>query len=349
MDYNNQTVWLRVLKTHGWVIHRWRFSGCRPCVEPCTHVDLRSSSLATRHSQSKLCSALAARSVRQYVLSGSSLSWKCGLPSRAGMPTTGESICARKAPQLLPMSRSGFSLSIRMRMYFNASLGWRGRSGVSTIAWPSKASLSALAIGQLPVAKKPCRNSIFFMLFILCLVDCRICPFSWLDHNDCYGSAWCHACSVCETQSFGFWNRRPSILHQWDDLPRTGWWQSFLCRASVSLLTRREVVTLPSSPVNWLHAPQTYAGQEPLPAKHPSFPIHRTALFLETARSLNQSGHGCWQYGWPWLGKIPGTSPVPECHARHWKTWIWQVHRPFTGQPSVVSKAVCCVRSRHFL
>ena len=33
-----------------------------------------------------------------------------------------------------------------------------------TIAVPSNASFKALAIGQLPVAKNPCRNNIFFML-----------------------------------------------------------------------------------------------------------------------------------------------------------------------------------------
>ena len=32
------------------------------------------------------------------------------------------------------------------------------------IAVPSNASFKALAIGQLPVAKNPCRNNIFFML-----------------------------------------------------------------------------------------------------------------------------------------------------------------------------------------
>lgn len=46
---------------------------------------------------------------------------------------------------------------------FNASLGWSGKSGVSTTAFPTKASCKAFAIGQLPVAKNPCKNSIFFM------------------------------------------------------------------------------------------------------------------------------------------------------------------------------------------
>ena len=37
---------------------------------------------------------------------------KYGLPSRAGMPTTGASIWARKEPQLLPRSKSGCSRSM---------------------------------------------------------------------------------------------------------------------------------------------------------------------------------------------------------------------------------------------
>ena len=40
----------------------------------------------------------------------------------------------------------------------------QGGAGVSTTAVPSNASFKALAIGQLPVAKNPCRNNIFFML-----------------------------------------------------------------------------------------------------------------------------------------------------------------------------------------
>ena len=42
-------------------------------------------------------------------------------------------------------------------------LGCNGKSGVCTTAVPSNASFKALAIGQLPVAKNPCRNNIFFM------------------------------------------------------------------------------------------------------------------------------------------------------------------------------------------
>ena len=49
------------------------------------------------------------------------------------------------------------------RISFIASLGYKGRSGVSTTVVPSNASFKALAIGQLPVAKNPCRNNIFFM------------------------------------------------------------------------------------------------------------------------------------------------------------------------------------------
>ena len=79
------------------------------------------------------------------------------------MSTTGASICARKAPQLLPKSKSGCSRSIMVLIAYNASLGWSGKSGVSTTAFPTKASCRAFAIGQLPVAKKPCKNSIFFM------------------------------------------------------------------------------------------------------------------------------------------------------------------------------------------
>ena len=89
---------------------------------------------------------------------------KYGLPSRAGMPTTGASIWARKEPQLLPRSKSGCSRSMMERISFSASLGCKGRSGVSTTAVPSNASFKALAIGQLPVAKNPCRNNIFFMI-----------------------------------------------------------------------------------------------------------------------------------------------------------------------------------------
>ena len=88
---------------------------------------------------------------------------KYGLPSKAGMPTVGASIWARNAPQLLPISKSGCSLSIIERISFNAFLGCNGKSGVSTTAVPSNASFNAFAIGQLPVAKKPCRNNIFFM------------------------------------------------------------------------------------------------------------------------------------------------------------------------------------------
>ena len=55
-------------------------------------------------------------------------------------------------------------LSIIERISFNAFLGCKGKSGVSTTAVPSNASFKALAIGQLPVAKNPCRNNIFFML-----------------------------------------------------------------------------------------------------------------------------------------------------------------------------------------
>ena len=46
---------------------------------------------------------------------------------------------------------------------FNAFLGCKGKSGVSTTAVPSNASFNAFAIGQLPVAKNPCKKSIFFM------------------------------------------------------------------------------------------------------------------------------------------------------------------------------------------
>ena len=45
-------------------------------------------------------------------------------------------------------------------------LGWRGKSGVSTIASPWKASFNAVAIGQLLVAKKPWRNNILFILYV---------------------------------------------------------------------------------------------------------------------------------------------------------------------------------------
>ena len=55
-------------------------------------------------------------------------------------------------------------LSIIERISFNAFLGCKGKSGVSTIAVPSNATFNAFAIGQLPVAKNPCRNNIFFML-----------------------------------------------------------------------------------------------------------------------------------------------------------------------------------------
>ena len=79
------------------------------------------------------------------------------------MPTTGASIWARKEPQLLPRSKSGCSRSMMERISFSASLGCKGRSGVSTTAVPSNASFKALAIGQLPVAKNPCRNNIFFI------------------------------------------------------------------------------------------------------------------------------------------------------------------------------------------
>lgn len=72
---------------------------------------------------------------------------------------------ARNAPQLLPTSKSGCSLSMMERISFNASLGCKGKSGVSTTAIPSKTSLIAFAIGQLPVAKNPCRNSIFFIVY----------------------------------------------------------------------------------------------------------------------------------------------------------------------------------------
>ena len=89
---------------------------------------------------------------------------KYGLPSRAGMPTTGASIWAKKEPQLLPRSKLGCSRSMMERISFSASLGCKGRSGVSTTAVPSNASFKAFAIGQLPVAKNPCRNNIFFML-----------------------------------------------------------------------------------------------------------------------------------------------------------------------------------------
>lgn len=61
---------------------------------------------------------------------------------------------------------------------FQCFLGMERQIGSQHDGLPIKGFLSALAIGQLPVAKKPCRNSIFFMLFILCLVDCQICPFS---------------------------------------------------------------------------------------------------------------------------------------------------------------------------
>jgi len=54
------------------------------------------------------------------------------------------------------------------RISFSASLGCNGRSGVSTTAVPSNASFKALAIGQLPVAKNPCRNNIFFILINNC-------------------------------------------------------------------------------------------------------------------------------------------------------------------------------------
>ena len=70
----------------------------------------------------------------------------------------------RKEPQLLPSSKSGCARSMMERISFSASFGCNGRSGVSTAAVPSNASFKALAIGQLPVAKNPCRNNIFFML-----------------------------------------------------------------------------------------------------------------------------------------------------------------------------------------
>ena len=62
-------------------------------------------------------------------------------------------------------NKSGCSLSMMERISFNASLGCKGKSGVITTATPSKTSLIAFAIGQLPVAKKPCRNSIFFIVY----------------------------------------------------------------------------------------------------------------------------------------------------------------------------------------
>ena len=86
------------------------------------------------------------------------------------MPTMGDSIWARNAPQLFPIRSSGRSLSISVRICCKASLGCKGRSGVKTIAWVSRDSFKTVAIGQLPVAKNPCRNRIFFIcrLFFLC-------------------------------------------------------------------------------------------------------------------------------------------------------------------------------------
>ena len=74
------------------------------------------------------------------------------------------SIWARKEPQLLSRSKSGCSQSMMERISFSASFGCNGRSGVNTTAVPSNASFKTLAIGQLPVAKNPCRKSIFFIL-----------------------------------------------------------------------------------------------------------------------------------------------------------------------------------------
>ena len=110
---------------------------------------------------------------------------KYGLPSRAGMPITGASIWARKEPQLLPRSKSGCSRSMMERISFSASFGCKGRSGVSTTAVPSNASFKALAIGQLPVAKNPCRNNIFFMLILYCLY---LYVVNWMDAglNSCF-------------------------------------------------------------------------------------------------------------------------------------------------------------------
>ena len=79
------------------------------------------------------------------------------------------SIWARKEPQLLSRSKSGCSQSMMERISVSASFGCNGRSGVNTTAVPSNASFKALAIGQLPVAKNPCRKSIFFILINYCL------------------------------------------------------------------------------------------------------------------------------------------------------------------------------------
>ena len=64
-------------------------------------------------------------------------------------------------------------------------LGCNGKSGVSTTAVPSNASFKALAIGQLPVAKNPCRNNIFFMLILYCLY---LYVVNWMDAglNSCF-------------------------------------------------------------------------------------------------------------------------------------------------------------------
>ena len=92
---------------------------------------------------------------------------RCGLPKSAGTPATGATICAKNAPQLLPMSKSGCSASMMLRMRASASRGCNGKSGVSTSARPANASRNAPAIAQPPEAKNPCKNNIFFIIILL--------------------------------------------------------------------------------------------------------------------------------------------------------------------------------------